>query len=200
MIFEFFWFFFKNRGQAGSSLAIWAGPKLAQPKAKLIILVAACRMNSACSNSSSEQQGRLMQGRDGEPPEAVRAYGRAGGEVGGGVDGELGCRSCYCAGWRSLQRREKGRKEKRERVVVAAWWLCWLPVVELVFVVVYRSGLLVFSPEKAAGEEVERVVEDWRGKKENENRGKAGFLWFLDLIFSSSRSPMEPLFIGSGRG
>ena len=28
------------------------------------------------------------------------------------------------------------------------------------FVVVYRSGLLVFSPEKAAGEEVERVVED----------------------------------------
>jgi hypothetical protein len=59
-----------------------------------------------------------------------------------------------------LQRREKGQKEKRERVVVAAWWLCWLPVVELVFVVVYRSGLLVFSPEKAAGEEVERVVED----------------------------------------
>jgi hypothetical protein len=51
-----------------------------------------------------------------------------------------------------LQRREKGRKEKRERVVVAAWWLCWLPVVELVFVVVYRLGLLVSSPEKAAVE------------------------------------------------
>ena len=32
-----------------------------------------------------------------------------------------------------LQRREKGWKEKRERVAVAAWWLCWLPVVELVF-------------------------------------------------------------------
>jgi len=36
-------------------------------------------MNSACSDNSSEQQGWLLQGRDGEPPEAVRACGRAGG-------------------------------------------------------------------------------------------------------------------------
>ena len=35
----------------------------------------------------------------------------------------------------------------------------WLPVVELVFVVVYRLGLLVFSPEKAAVAEVERAAE-----------------------------------------
>jgi hypothetical protein len=126
-------------------------PKLAQPKAKLIILVAICRMNSVCSDSSIEQHGRLTQGKDGEPPKAVRACGRAGSSV----DGELGRRSFYCAGRRSLQRREKGWKEKGERVMVAAWWLCWLPVVELVFVVMYRLGLLVFSPEKAA-------VERWR--------------------------------------
>jgi hypothetical protein len=35
-----------------------------------------------------------------------------------------------------LQRREKGWKEKRERVTVAAWWLCWLPVMELVVALV----------------------------------------------------------------
>jgi hypothetical protein len=73
-----------------------------------------------------------------------------------------------------LQRREKGQKEKRERVAVAAWWLCWLPVVELVFVVVYRLGLLVFSLEKAA-------VERWRelqkadGKRRKMETGGAGF-------------------------
>jgi len=39
---------------------------------------------------------------------------------------------------------------------VAAWWLCRLPMVELVFVVVFRPGVLVFSPKKAAVEEVER--------------------------------------------
>jgi len=72
-------------------------------------------MNSVCSDNSSEQQGRLMQGRDGEPPEAVRACGRDG----GGVDGELGRRSCYCVGRRSLQRRERRWKKKRERVTVA---------------------------------------------------------------------------------
>jgi len=64
----------------------------------------------------------LMQGRDGEPPEAVRACGRAGGEAGGGVDGELGRQSCYCAGRRSLQRRERPWKEKGKRVTVAFWW------------------------------------------------------------------------------
>jgi hypothetical protein len=49
--------------------------------------------------------------------------------------------------------------QEREGVAVAAWWLCCLPMVELVFVVVYRLGLLVFSPEKAAVEEVERAAE-----------------------------------------
>ena len=34
----------------------------------------------------------------------------------------------------------------------------WLLMVELVFVVVYRLGLLVFSPEKAAVTEVERAA------------------------------------------
>jgi hypothetical protein len=141
-----------------------------------------------------------MEGRDGEPPEVVRACGRAGGEAGGGVDGELGRRSCYCAGRRSLQRREKGRKEKRERVTVAAWWLCWLPMVELVFLVVYRLGLLVFSLEKT-------TVERWRelqkadGERwKMETGGEAGFLRFLDPIFSSLRPSNPPLFIGGGRG
>jgi hypothetical protein len=45
--------------------------------------------------------------------------------------------------------------QEREGVAVAAWWLCRLPMVELVFVAVYRLGLLVFSSEKA-------VVERWR--------------------------------------
>jgi hypothetical protein len=41
--------------------------------------------------------------------------------AGGGVDGELSCQSCYCAGRRrKLQRREKCLKEKRERVAVVA--------------------------------------------------------------------------------
>jgi hypothetical protein len=46
--------------------------------------------------------------------------------------------------------------QEREGVVVAAWWLCRLPMVELVFVVVCRPGVLVFWSEKAAVEEVER--------------------------------------------
>jgi hypothetical protein len=36
---------------------------------------------------------------------------------------------------KTLQRREKGWKEKRESrggSLVVGWWLCWLPVVELV--------------------------------------------------------------------
>jgi hypothetical protein len=116
-----------------------------------------------------------MQGRDGEPPEVVKACGRAGGEVGGGVDGELSRWSCYCAGRRSLQRREKGQKEKRERVAVAAWWLCWLPVVELVFVVVYRLGLLVFSLEKAAVERWRELQKADGKRRKMETGGEAGF-------------------------
>jgi hypothetical protein len=50
------------------------------------------------------------------------------------------------------EKRKRLEREERERVAVAAWWLCWLPVVELVFVVVYRMGLLVSSPEKATVE------------------------------------------------
>jgi hypothetical protein len=46
--------------------------------------------------------------------------------------------------------------QERKGVVVAAWWLCRLPMVELVFVVVCRPGVLVFWSEKAAVEEVER--------------------------------------------
>ena len=77
---------------------------------------------------------------------------------------------------------ERERSEGEERVAVAAWWLCWLPVVELVFVVVYRLCLLVLSLEKAAVEEVERAAESRRGKKENGNSGEAGFLQFFDPI------------------
>jgi hypothetical protein len=46
--------------------------------------------------------------------------------------------------------------QEREGVVVAAWWLCRVPMVELVFVVVCRPGVLVFWSEKATVEEVER--------------------------------------------
>jgi hypothetical protein len=46
--------------------------------------------------------------------------------------------------------------QEREGVAVAAWWLCRLPMVELVFVVVCRPGVLVFWSEKAAVEEVKR--------------------------------------------
>jgi len=50
-----------------------AGPDPAQPfklgqnwpDPKLIILVAACRMNSACSDNSTEQQGRAVDARQG---------------------------------------------------------------------------------------------------------------------------------------
>ena len=48
--------------------------------------------------------------------------------------------------------------QEREGVTVVAWWLCRLPMVELVFLVVCRPGVLLFSPEKAAVEEVERAA------------------------------------------
>ena len=82
---------------------------------------------------------------------------------------------------------ERDRKEKRERVAVAAWWLCWLPVVELVFVVVYRLGLLVFSPEKAAVERWRELQKADGERRKMETGGEAGFLRFLDPIFSSLR-------------
>ena len=55
---------------------------------------------------------------------------------------------------------EREERESRDGSLVVGWWSCWLPVVELVFLVVYRLVLLVFSPEKADVEEVERVAED----------------------------------------
>jgi len=55
MIFEIFWilFFLKKMG-AGPDPAIWAGPKLARPKGKLIILPLHAKMNSACSGLDEE--------------------------------------------------------------------------------------------------------------------------------------------------
>ena len=55
---------------------------------------------------------------------------------------------------KTLQRREKGWKEKRESrggSLVVSWWSCWLPVVELVF------GVGMVVAEGHGGE---------RGKKE----------------------------------
>jgi len=69
---------------------------------------------------------------------------------------------------------------------VAAWWLCQLPMVELVFVVACRPGVLVFSPEKAAVEEVERERKKNR-EKVAETEKKLIFWLILDPIFSSLR-------------
>jgi hypothetical protein len=53
--------------------------------------------------------------------------------------------------------KENGRGCREEREINGGfWWLCRLPMVELVFVVVCRPGVLVLSLEKAAVEEVER--------------------------------------------
>jgi len=116
-----------------------------------------------------------MQGRDGEPPKAVRTCGRARGEAGGGVYGELGRWSSYCAGWRSLQRREKDQKENRGESHGGCFVVGWLTMVELVFVVVYSLGLLVFSPKKAAVAEVER--ERKKNKESCRNREEAIFFF-----------------------
>ena len=69
---------------------------------------------------------------------------------------------------------------------MAAWWLCQLPMVELVFVVACRPGVLVFSPEKAAVEEVERERKKNR-EKVAETEKKLIFWLILDPIFSSLR-------------
>jgi len=69
---------------------------------------------------------------------------------------------------------------------VAAWWLCWFPMVELVFVVVYRPGLVAFSPEKAAANGVER--ERKKNREKVAETGKRLICWLiLDPIFSSLR-------------
>jgi len=64
---------------------------------------------------------------------------------------------------------------------VAAWWLCQLPMVELVFLVVFRPGVLVFSPEKAAVEEVER--ERKKNRESCRNREEADFLAYFGPDF-----------------
>jgi hypothetical protein len=105
-----------------------------------------------------------MQGRDGEPPEVVRVCGHTGGEdnvlAGGCNDGGR------CRLWEEeeKQKREKGWKEKRERVAVATWWLCWLLVVELVF----RVGMVV--DEGHSGE---------RGRGKRGKLQKPGNGWFF---------------------
>jgi len=69
---------------------------------------------------------------------------------------------------------------------VAAWWLCRLPMVELVFLVVCRPGVLVLSPEKAAVEEVER--ERKKNREKVAETGKKLIFWLiLDPNFSSLR-------------
>jgi hypothetical protein len=59
----------------------------------------------------------------------------------------------------NLQREEEGWKEKRGESHGGCLVAGWIPMVELVFVVVYSLGLLVFSPEKIAVVEVERAAE-----------------------------------------
>jgi hypothetical protein len=62
---------------------------------------------------------------------------------------------------------------------VVGWWLCWLPVVELM-----------------VGRPVMRLV-----VAEVRKQGKWLVFWLiLDPIFSSLRLSNPPLFIGGGRG
>ena len=88
-------------------------------------------MNSACSSHGDEEQAKRGGGSCLAWEEQPLSRWMTRGW--GGVDGELG--RCGC--------------------LVAAW----LPMVELVFVVVYMMVLLIFSPEKAAVVEVERAAE-----------------------------------------
>jgi len=107
MIFDFFGIFFKIGVGPNPAQPFGLGQNWPGPKWEANYLVAACRMNSACSDCSSEQRGRLMQGRDGEPPEVVRACGRDGGEDG---DFSGGCNS----GGRRWSQREEERLQGRE--------------------------------------------------------------------------------------
>jgi hypothetical protein len=76
-----------------------------------------------------------------------------------------------------------GCREERE-TDDGSWWLCWLPMVELVFVVVCRAGVLVLSSEKAAVEEVER--ERKKNREKVAETGKKLIFWLiLDPNFSS---------------
>jgi len=108
------------------------------------------------------------------------------------------CLCCYCwgCGSRGGWNRSPG---EREGVAVAAWWSCRLPMAELVFVVVFRPGVLVFSREKAAVEEVE-----WGRKKNREKVAETGkkliFWLILHPLFSSLRTWNLILFIGVEEG
>jgi hypothetical protein len=72
-------------------------------------------------------------------------------------------------------------------------------MVELVFLVVCRPGVLVLPPEKAAVEEVER--ERKKNREKVAETGKKLIVWLiLDQNFSSLRLLNPPLFIGGRRG
>ena len=86
-------------------------------------------------------------------------------------------------------RREKGWKEKRERVVMAAWWLCWHPVVEMVVDMVVKKLVVALFGGWNSGER--------EGNKNCSNGGRgAGFRPTLDPIVSLLRQRNAPLFIG----
>jgi hypothetical protein len=59
---------------------------------------------------------------------------------------------------------------------------------------------LVFSPEKAAVEKVERAAKSCRGEKKNGNRGMTGFFKTLDSNFFILRPWNPDLFIEGERG
>jgi hypothetical protein len=86
-----------------------------------------------------------------------------------------------------LQRGERNRRW----LLVVDWWLCWLPVVELM---VGRPVMRVVVAEGHGGEK-------GRGKREKfQKQGKWLVFWLiLDPIFSSLRPSNPPLFIGGGR-
>jgi hypothetical protein len=88
-------------------------------------------------------------------------------------------------GSKRRRRKQGGCREERE-TDGGSWWLCRLPMVELVFVVVCRAGVLVLSPEKAAVEEVER--ERKKNREKVAETGKKLIFWLiLDPNFSSLR-------------
>jgi hypothetical protein len=76
--------------------------------------------------------------------------------------------------------------------LVVGWWLCWLPMVELM---VGRPVMRVVAAEGHGGER-------GSGKREKlQKQGKWLVFWqILDPIFSSLRSWNPLLFIGGGRG
>jgi len=147
-------------------------------------------------------------------------------------------------GRRKSCRGERKAGRRRERAAVAAWWVCWLAMVEMVVALAggwndgEREGrrnvlqrrdrrlrclitdvvvagrwswqrlVVLVAQGGAGGRNGDGVGFLWRRKKkeveeENLQRGEGGRLVFwltLDPIFSSLKSLMEPLFIGSRRG